>query len=61
MSTTTLLTAEQVAARVGKTESTVNRWAKSGKLPAAQKLPGRTGPNLFDPAVVSAFMEGDDQ
>ena len=58
--TTNLLTSEQVAAKVGTTASTINRWAKSGKLPAATKLPGRTGNNLFAVADVLALLQGGD-
>lgn len=52
-----LLTTAQVAERIDKTISTVNRWAATGKLPVAHKLPGRTGVNLFDPAVVDEVQK----
>ena len=57
MSAPNLLNTEQVAARVGKDPSTVNRWAKSGKLPVALKLPGLRGDNLFAVADVLAFIQ----
>jgi predicted DNA-binding transcriptional regulator AlpA len=54
---TSLLTTEQVAARVCKKPSTVNRWAKSGKLAPVLKLPGLRGDNLFALDDVLAFIE----
>lgn len=50
-----LLTTRQVAERRGVTVATVNRWADTGRLPIAQKLPGLTGANLFNPADVERF------
>ena len=50
-----LLTTAEVAERLGTTPRTVNRWASSGRLAVALRLPGVTGPNLFDPEVVDAF------
>jgi excisionase family DNA binding protein len=52
------LTTRDVAARLGVSIATVNRWAATGKLPTATKLEGRTGPRLFDPVEVDAFREG---
>ena len=51
-----LMTTAQVAARLGVTVTTVNRWAADGTLPVARKLPGRTGANLYAPADVEALV-----
>lgn len=48
MSKNDLLTAAQVAERKNVSPRTVARWAASGKLPVAQRLPGQTGALLFD-------------
>jgi excisionase family DNA binding protein len=48
-----LLTTAQVAERFGVMPRTVTRWVAAGRLPVAQRLPGRTGANLFDPSVVA--------
>ena len=50
-----LLTAAQVAERLGVTVRTVTRWADSGRLPTAMKLPGATGPRLFHATDVDAL------
>jgi hypothetical protein len=50
-----LLTTAQTAELLGKDVATVNRYAAEGRLPAAHKLPGRTGANLFSPDTVDAF------
>lgn len=47
-----LLTAAQVAQRFGEDRTTVLQRVRDGKLPFAQRLPGRTGAYLFDAAVV---------
>lgn len=47
-----LMTTAQVAERLRVTARTVNRWVEAGRLPVAQRLPGATGANLFDPATV---------
>lgn len=45
-------------ARIAKVDvTTVNRWAKSGRLPVAIKAPGRTGANLYRRADVEALLE----
>lgn len=51
-----LLTTAEVAAITGKTVATINRWAASGALPVAKRLPGRTGANLFHRADVEAVQ-----
>jgi excisionase family DNA binding protein len=50
--TAALLTTRQVAERLGVDRGTVSRAAAAGRLPAAGKLPGRTGAYLFDVAVI---------
>jgi excisionase family DNA binding protein len=42
------LTTAQIAARVGKTERTVQRWIKSGKLPARLLADNKYGVNPAD-------------
>ena len=42
-----LLTAAEVAERLGKTVATVNRMAADGRIPTAHKLPGIRGARLF--------------
>jgi excisionase family DNA binding protein len=49
---TALLTTRQAAERLGVDRGTVSRAAAAGRLPAAGKLPGRTGAYLFDAAVI---------
>lgn len=50
--TTDLLTASQAATAVGVNRRTIMRWAESGRLPVALKLPGDTGTTLFASADV---------
>jgi Helix-turn-helix domain len=50
------LTTAVVAALVGVDVATVNRWAKSGRLRVAVKLPGVRGPNLYRRADVDALL-----
>ena len=50
-----LLTSAQVAAMKGVLPRQVARWVASGRLAYAQKLDGKTGAYLFDPAAVDAF------
>lgn len=52
MYTTELLTSAEAADRLGISRMTVNRRVRSGDIPAAGRLPGRTGAWLFDPAVI---------
>lgn len=47
-----LLTSPEVAAELGITLRTVQRMAKRGRLPVAQKLPGQRGAYLFSREVV---------
>jgi excisionase family DNA binding protein len=49
------MTTSQVAERLGVTIRTVVRMAVDGRLPAAFKVPGKTGTYLFDRQVVEMF------
>jgi hypothetical protein len=49
--------ARLLARHVQLKPSTVNRWAKSGKLTPVLKLPGLRGDNLFALDDVLAFIE----
>ena len=49
------LTAAQVAETLKVDRRTVTRWAESGRLTVALRLPGETGALLFDPEVVASF------
>lgn len=51
-----LLTAPEVARRLGKSVRTVHRMALAGTLPTAHKLPGPNGAFLFEPAAVEALL-----
>lgn len=46
------LTTKEAATALGVSVRTINRWVEVGKLPVASKLPGRTGPRLFEPGVI---------
>jgi predicted DNA-binding transcriptional regulator AlpA len=46
------ITATEVATILGIDPRTVQRRAAKGTLPSTGKLPGRTGPYLFDPEVI---------
>ena len=50
------LTAAEVCEFLQIDRSTLLRWVASGKVRAAQKLPGKSGAYLFDPAEVTRFM-----
>ena len=50
-----LLTAPEVARRLGKSVRTVHRMALAGTLPIAIKLPGPNGAFLFSSADVDAL------
>lgn len=41
------LTTAEVAAILGRSVPTINRWAANGRLPVVQQLPGSTGARLF--------------
>lgn len=44
----------EAAEILGVDQSTLNRWAKAGRISYVMKLPGRTGGRLYDRAVVEA-------
>jgi DNA-binding transcriptional MerR regulator len=50
-----LLTASEVAAQTGRSLRTIHRWAESGRLPVALRLPGKTGALLFRPEDVATL------
>lgn len=50
-----LLTTEQVARRLDRSGKTIRRWAESGRLVVAQKLPGPNGALLFRQSDVDAL------
>jgi excisionase family DNA binding protein len=43
-----LCSVAEAAELLGSTPSTVQRWAKNGRLTVHQKLPGKTGAYLLD-------------
>lgn len=47
-----LVTADEVAERLRVDRSTVTRWAATGRLPVALKMPGKRGARLFNEADV---------
>lgn len=52
-----LLTAEQAAERAGVNRRTISKWADSGRLPVALRLPGATGARLFRVSDVDAATD----
>lgn len=50
-----LLTSFQVAVILGKSPRTVQRMAKTGEIPPAQKLPGPNGAFLFRRGEIEAM------
>lgn len=55
--TQTLLTTEQVARRIGRSVSQVNRLAKAGDLLPAHQGNGVRGARFYEPATVLAYLE----
>lgn len=51
-----LLTAAEVARRLGMSRRHVTRLANDGSLPTVMKLDGVRGAYLFDPDVVDRFI-----
>lgn len=47
-----LVTSNEVCERLEISRPTLSRWVASGRLVAAQKLPGLRGAYLFDPEVI---------
>ena len=56
VSTDDLLTTTEIAERYRLKASTVNRWARTGILPTAQRFPGPKGRRRFRPADVEALL-----
>ena len=56
-----LITAAEAGILFGKTPRTIARMAGDGALPAAHKLPGKTGAYLFRRADVEAWLEAHQQ
>lgn len=56
-----LLTSRQAAERLGTTTTTINRWAKSGRLAPALQVPGYNGAHLFKVEDVEAVRENADK
>jgi predicted site-specific integrase-resolvase len=55
-----LIPTSQVA-RIARVDvATVNRWARTGRLQVAVKVPGRTGANLYHRADVEALLTPQD-
>jgi excisionase family DNA binding protein len=50
-----LLTTAEVADRLGIDRSAVTRAVQLGRLTIADRMEGRTGPMLFDPAEVDRY------
>jgi len=52
-----LLTSREVCDRLGIDRSTLTRWVQSGRIEAAQKLPGLRGAYLFTETALNASRE----
>ena len=55
VNTSDLLTADQAATAAGVNRRTITKWADTGRLPVAMKLPGNTGARLFRRSDVEAL------
>lgn len=53
-----LITTAQAAELLNYTVAWVNKLAASGRLPVAQKLPGRTGAYLFRRSEIESSRSG---
>lgn len=51
-----LIATAQAAEIHGVDVATINRWARTGRLPVAIKIPGKTGANLYRRADVEALL-----
>lgn len=52
-----LLGTAEVCRRLHVNKSTLTRWVASGRIAAAQKLPGKNGAYLFDPTEVQRLED----
>lgn len=52
MATPVLLGTAEACRLLEVNKSTLTRWVTAGRISAAQKLPGKNGAYLFDPAEV---------
>lgn len=57
MPTPNLLPTASVCDEYGCDRSTLSRWVAEGFISPAMRLPGPTGPLLFDPAEVARVKE----
>lgn len=57
MQTNDLITSSEVAQLLQVSVPTINRWAGSGRLPVAHKLPGIRGAYLFRREDVQRFAQ----
>lgn len=55
--TETLFTTDQVAARVGKSASTINRWVLKERLTPDYVVAGYNGDRLYKPSTVLALID----
>jgi excisionase family DNA binding protein len=51
-----LLSTAEAADRLGVSVRTVTRWAESGRLPVAHRMPGVTGAMLFEESAVDSLV-----
>lgn len=52
-----LLTTEQVARKLGKSVSTINRWAKDGRIVPKVEATGVRGARFYETADVLEILE----
>jgi excisionase family DNA binding protein len=55
MTTNRQVTSSEAASMLGVSQRTVIRWADEGKLPVANRVPGRNGARLFNDNDVEAL------
>lgn len=51
-----LLPTKAVAAMLGRSVATINRWAQEGRLVPAVEMPGDTGARLFRRSDIEALL-----
>ena len=57
---TKLIGSKVAAEQLGLDRSHFNRLVRTGAIPVAQQLDGRTGARLFDPADIARFKKNRD-